>query len=111
MCFLEYYRTVSEDTCGYSCRLEAAADLAGCLRKKIIGSGPLYHPIESGKSFTKPESENAIALAQRASDMHKAKKDSFVEKDFVKLADDLFDFAVGCLISRGAIHKGPPKIS
>jgi hypothetical protein len=109
MCFLEYYRTVSEPTCGVACSLEAAADLIACLRKKIFGSGPLYHPVGSAKSFTKVESDKAAALANRTKNMNTSEKNALTNKDYLSLADDLFDFAIGCLIARGAVDKGPAK--
>jgi hypothetical protein len=34
-CFQDYENTVIYDSCGYMCRLDAAVDLAGCVRRAL----------------------------------------------------------------------------
>ena len=106
-CFRDYYFTTSDSACGPACSLDAAATLAGCVRKKIMGSGPLYHPVKSADSFTASERKRALALAKRAKEVRRTKD----HKRALLLFDDLHDFVVACLVARGAVHRGGPKIS
>ena len=34
-CFAAYENTVIYDSCGWACRLDAAVDLAGCVRRAL----------------------------------------------------------------------------
>jgi hypothetical protein len=34
-CFRDYESTVIQDSCGLTCRLDAAVDLAGCVRRAL----------------------------------------------------------------------------
>jgi hypothetical protein len=108
-CFRDYYFTVSDPGCGPACSLDAAAELAGCVRKKIIGSGPLYHPVESAKAFSESERKQALDLAKRTKDLGNIDDLVTRHKETLLLLDDLHDFAVASLVARGPVHKGGPK--
>ena len=110
-CFDTYYNDVSgrpywtviDD-------LDSAVTLVGCVRKGIHGSGPLYHGVDSKESFTESEKKAAGQLADSVRKQAKSEPKANLAAEHSKLADEAYEFAIGCLIRRGAVHKGPPKI-
>lgn len=104
-CFRDYYFTVSDPGCGPACSLDAAATLVGCVRRKITGSGPLYHPVESAKEFSESERKQALDLGKRAKDLGNIDDHAARQKETLLLLDDVHDFAVGCLVARGPVHE------
>ena len=110
-CFQTYEDTVArQDTWDVSGHLDAAAALTACLRHQIIGSGPLYHPLPDAKSFTESETAAATSLAKKVIAKHGNKEKAPSAEDLALLADEAYEFAIACLVARGAVHKGPPKV-
>jgi hypothetical protein len=110
-CFYDYQETVvRQDYLDVAGHLDAAATLAACLHHQIFGSGPLYHPVGKAKFFTKSESDTAQQLAKKVNDVMRPKDNNLSANDMALLADEAYEFAIKCLVARGAVHKGPPKI-
>ena len=110
-CFAKYYNevsarpywTVMDD-------LDSAVSLVGCVRGGIHGSGPLYHGVDSAESFTESEKAEATALADTVRKHAKSEPGQHFNSEHSDLADAAYTFAVACLVRRGAIHRGEPKI-
>jgi hypothetical protein len=110
-CFTKYYDDVSGRpywTVAHD--LDSAVELVGCVWRGIKGSDPLYHDVASAGSFIESEKAEATSLAERVRKHAKSGSASGRAAEHSQLADDAYDFAIACLVRRGARHKGPPKI-
>jgi hypothetical protein len=109
-CFTDYYNAVSGRAYWTVMQdLDSAVSLVGCVHRGIKGSGPLYHGLGSKEEFTEAEKKQAQSLADRTRELSKSSAGPETGKFHAALADDAHDFAVACLVRRGAVHKGPPK--
>lgn len=109
-CFSAYSHLImAQADDDYAGHLDAAAALAGCVRRQIMGSGPLYHGIESAAHFTRSEKVEAEDLAKRTRELFQGHSSPDAAAALAGLADTAHEFAIRCLVARGAIHKGPPK--
>jgi hypothetical protein len=105
-CFKIYEKAIMKST-GVSDNLDAALALSHCVWKGLIGSGQLYH---KATGLTKTEEQAATALAAKVKAARATKNPSSPDQ-IIDLADEAYDFAISVSVARGAVHKGPPKVT